>query len=56
VVENHETPSIAAAAMEKVPAAIVAGNTVEVDAVAGATLTSGRIMKAVAECLGAAAK
>ena len=56
VVENHETPSIAAAAMEKVPAAIVAGNTVEVDGVAGATLTSGRIMKAVAECLGAAAK
>lgn len=56
VVENHETPSIAAAAIEKVPAAIVAGNTVEVDAVAGATLTSGRIMKAVAECLSAAAK
>ena len=56
VVENHETPSIAAAAIEKIPAAIVAGNTVEVDAVAGATLTSGRIMKAVAECLSAAAK
>ena len=56
VVENHETPSIAAAAIEKVPAAIVAGNTVDVDAVAGATLTSGRIMKAVAECLTQAAK
>ncbi len=56
VVENHETPSIAAAAMEKVPAAIVEGNTATVDAVAGATLTSGRIMKAVVECLNAAAK
>ena len=56
VVENHETPSIAAAAMEKVPAAIVEGNTASVDAVAGATLTSGRIMKAVVECLNAAAK
>jgi fumarate reductase flavoprotein subunit len=56
VVENHETPSIAAAAIEKVPAAIVAGNTATVDAVAGATLTSTRIMKAVVECLTAAAK
>ena len=56
VVENHETPSIAPAAMEKVPAAIVEGNTASVDAVAGATLTSGRIMKAVVECLNAAAK
>ncbi len=56
VVENHETPSIAGAAIEKVPAAIVSGNTVEVDGVAGATLTSGRIMKAVAECLSTAAK
>ena len=56
VVENHETPTIAAAAMEQVPAAIVAGNTVDVDGVTGATMTSTRIMKAVAACLEQAAK
>ena len=56
VVENHETPTIAAAAMEQVPSAIVAGNTVEVDGVTGATMTSTRIMKAVAACLEQAAK
>ncbi|MBQ2989824.1 MAG: FAD-dependent oxidoreductase [Clostridia bacterium] len=56
IVENHETPTIAAAAMEQVPAAIVAGNTVEVDGVTGATMTSTRIMKAVAACLEQAAK
>ena len=56
VVENHETPTIAAAAIEAVPAAIVAGNTVDVDGVTGATMTSTRIMKAVAACLEQAAK
>jgi len=39
-----------------VPAAIVAGNTVDVDGVTGATMTSTRIMKAVAACLEQAAK
>ncbi|MBQ7785235.1 MAG: FAD-dependent oxidoreductase [Clostridia bacterium] len=56
VVENHETPTIAAAAIEAVPDAIVAGNTVDVDGVTGATMTSTRIMKAVAACLEQAAK
>ena len=56
VVENHETPSIAGAAIETVTAAIVAGNTVDVDAVTGATMTSTRIMKAVAAGLEQAAK
>ena len=56
VVENHETPALAAGALESIPAKIVEENNASVDAVAGATLTSGRIMKAVAECLTAAAK
>ncbi|MBQ2948252.1 MAG: FAD-dependent oxidoreductase [Clostridia bacterium] len=56
VVENHETPALAAGALEQIPQAIVEANNASVDAVAGATLTSGRIMKAVAECLAAAAK
>ena len=56
IVENNETPGIAAPAIEIVTAAIVANNDATVDAVAGATLTSNRIMKAVAEGLEQAAK
>lgn len=56
IVSNNETQSIAAPAMESVPQAIVAGNTCDVDAVAGATLTSNRIMDAVALCLAQAAE
>ena len=56
IVSNNETQSIAAAALESVPQAIVDGNTCDVDTVAGATLTSNRIMDAVALCLTEAAK
>ena len=56
IVENHETQVIAGDALVKVPAAIVEANTPDVDSVSGATLTSGRIMAAVAECLTEAAK
>ena len=56
VVENNETPAIAAPAIEAVTAAIVAANDVTVDAIAGATLTSNRIMNAAAQCLEAAAQ
>jgi len=56
VVENNETPAIAAPAIEAVTAAIVANNDVTVDAVAGATLTSNRIMNAAAQCLETAAQ
>ena len=56
IVEHQETEGIAKAAFETVPAAIVAGNDVTVDTVAGATLTSNRIMNAVAQCLEAAAQ
>lgn len=56
VVSQNETESIASSALEKIPSAIIAGNTCDVDAVSGATLTSNRIMDAVADCLRQAAK
>lgn len=56
VVENAETQAIAAGALEQVPASIVENNSLDVDGVAGASLTSGRIKKAVALCLEEAAK
>ena len=56
IVSHNETESIAAAPLASVPAAIVAGNTATVDTVAGATLTSNRIMDAVAKCLEQAAQ
>ena len=56
VVENAETQAIAGGALEAVPQAIVSANSVDVDGVTGATLTSGRIRKAVAQCLEEAAK
>ncbi len=51
VTENKETEAIAGPALEKVPAAIVENNSVDVDGVAGATLSSNRIKKAVVACL-----
>jgi len=55
IVEHQETEGIAKAAFETVPAAIVSANDATVDTVAGATLTSNRIMNAVAACLEQAA-
>lgn len=51
IVSNNETENIAADALKKVPEAMVSGNTPNVDAVTGATLTSDRIMDAVTQCL-----
>ena len=56
IVSHNETQAIAAAPIASVPAAIVAGNTATVDIVVGATLTSNRIMDAVALCLAQAAE
>ena len=56
IVENHETQTIAGAALENVPAAIEAENNATVSVVTGATLTSNRIMNTVAQCLEQAAK
>ncbi len=56
VVSNNETPTIAAAALEQIPAAIKAANDPTVDTLTGATLTCNRIMNAVVECLKQAVK
>ena len=56
IVENHETQTIAGAALESIPAAIEAENNATVAVVSGATMTSNRIMNAVAQCLEQAAK
>ncbi len=55
VVSNNETAGIAAAPLASIPAAIISGNNPTVDVVAGATLTSKRIMNAVVLCLEQAA-
>ena len=55
VVSHGETPGFADA-LDTVGAAMVAQNKVDVDGVTGATMTSTRIMKAVAACLEQAAK
>lgn len=56
VVENKETEAVASGALKDIPAKIVETNSVEVEAVSGATLTSERIKKAVVQCLTEAAK
>lgn len=56
VKSHNETEGIAAGALEQVPAKIVESNSVGVDAVSGATLTSERIKKAVVDCLTQASK
>jgi len=49
-----ETPAIAGPALEQLPAAMVAGNTVNVDAFSGATFTSNGILEAAKLALTAA--
>lgn len=56
IVEQHETAGVADAALETLPNAIVEANSVDVDAVSGASLTSGRIQQAVVDCLKQAVK
>ena len=56
IIEQHETESIAAAALESLPQAIVAEHSVNIDTVSGATLTSNRILDAVTQCLTEAAQ
>jgi fumarate reductase flavoprotein subunit len=54
VVENHDTPGISAGAIEAVPDAIVAQQSLSVDIVSGATMTSRGILEAVAQAITAA--
>ena len=51
LIRHAETEAVAGAALESLPGAIVAANSVDVDGVSGATLTSNRIKKAVTQCL-----
>ena len=51
VVEETETPNIAAPALESIPAAVVEHQSIAVDAIAGATRTSEAILNAVADCI-----
>lgn len=51
VVEHTETESIAAGAIERVPKAIVDAQSLNVDSVSGATITSDAIVAAVADCV-----
>ncbi len=54
IVEQGETPAIASGALKSIPEAIVAGQTLAVDAVAGATRCSEGILGAVEQALAAA--
>lgn len=51
VLEQHETEGIGTVAAEKLPAAIVAANSIAVDAIAGATVTSNAIKDAIRQAL-----
>lgn len=51
VVKNNETPVIANTAIALIPSAIIDGQTLNVDTVAGATLTSMAIINAVSNCI-----
>lgn len=51
IIENAETKGIADAALERIPAAIVEGQTLAVDTVTGATVTSQAILAAVEAAL-----
>jgi len=51
VVEHRESPLIADVALLRIPAAVVAGQTVAVDAVAGATVTSRGLLTAITDAL-----
>lgn len=49
--DNYETPGIGSVAKEQVPASIIAHQSLAVDTVAGATLTSRAILAAAEDCL-----
>lgn len=51
VLSHNETPTIAAEPLEKLPAQMVETNSVDVDAISGATLTTNRLVEAVKLCL-----
>lgn len=54
VTECHETPTVAAVALERIPSQIVEHQTTRLDTVTGATIASGAIMRAATEAAKAA--
>lgn len=48
---NKETEGFGTVAIDQMPAAIVAANSLDVDTVTGATLTSAALLRAVSDCL-----
>ena len=54
VLEQNETPGIGTVAVEKLPGAIVEANSIAVDGIAGATVTSAAIFNAIREALSSA--
>lgn len=51
ITEQNETPSIAQAALDKIPSEIVQYQSLAVDTVTGATMTSNAILDAVKQCV-----
>ena len=51
ILQQNETPGIGSVAVEKLPAAIVEANSIAVDGISGATVTSDAIKTAVTEAL-----
>ncbi|MCD8339024.1 MAG: FAD-dependent oxidoreductase, partial [Burkholderiales bacterium] len=49
--ENNETPGIGKVAIEQLPATIIEEQSVGVDGLSGASITSGAILAAVSECI-----
>ena len=54
ILQQNETPGIGSVAVEKLPAAIVEANSITVDGITGATVTSTAIKTAITEALTAA--
>ena len=52
VIEHSETPGVGTRAIEILPAAIVEADSIDVDSVSGATITSNAIKQAVSEAMG----
>ena len=53
VIEQNETPGIGSVAVEKLPSRIVEANSVNIDGITGATVSSTAIKTAVREALSA---
>lgn len=49
--DNYETPGVSGYAIDEVPAAIIANQSLAVDTVCGATMTSRAILRATEDCL-----